>query len=309
MPLVLDDLLSDEQAVASVVEQPVVNSVPSVVEQPVAQIPIKPKAKVMKHETYRNIPKVKATLEDSDVIDARSNKPAKKEPVTVADPTPSVENASLSVPIGEEVAPVLSAEEQLLQLVTQEELDPEKKKIRENLLGLVGRYSESKRLAPKLKGIIPADYQIYPIAALEQIIKDIRDELAKDDNCSILGMVAQHAPGGIEQMIKQFNPYGVGYAAEGLVERLESNTRYCDAREEILIEHTTMIRSGPWMRLAKHGLLNAIDVKKVMKAVPPVAVPVAVPVAEAQPVITTTGNGEPSSNIQMISQKYRKIYE
>jgi len=84
--------------------------------------------------------------------------------VTVADPTPSVENASLSVPIGEEVAPVLSAEEQLLQLVTQEELDPEKKKIRENLLGLVGRYSESKRLAPKLKGIIPADYQIYPLA-------------------------------------------------------------------------------------------------------------------------------------------------
>jgi len=81
-----------------------------------------------------------------------------------------------------------------------------------------------------------------------------------------------------------FNPYGVGPAAEGLVDRLEKNNGYCDAREEILIENTASMNSGPWMRLAKYGIFNSLDTTKLMTTVvAPPTVPQAVPSTTISP--------------------------
>lgn len=243
MSLVLDDFLD-----APVVVQP-------------TQVPVQPEvvrslanadapAKVMK-VNYK-LPKRSYAIDESSVVDLTTKKaPVQQKSAAVKQKAPVVEEEVLEELVPE--VPELSLEEQAYQLAVVENSSPELRKSRNDIIRRLERFKAHPRLSKKIgPNTIPPDFSLLPLASLELIYTDVKVDLSRDDDCSMLGIFANMLPSAIENGIESS-----GYSApfikhRGFAGRIEKNMGYQDAKDEIIIENSGDSYNNVYLRFVKH---------------------------------------------------------
>lgn len=243
MSLVLDDFLD-----TPVVVQP-------------TQVPVQPEivkslpngdapAKVMK-VNYK-LPKRSYAIDESSVVDLTTKKaPVQQKSAGVKQKAPVIEEEVLEELVPE--VPELSLEEQAYQLAVVENSSPELRKKRLDIIRRLEKYKAHPRLSKKISpDNIPPDFTLLPLASLELIYTDVKNDLSRDDDCSMLGIFANMLPSAIENGIESSGYNAPFIKHRGFAKRCEKDMKYQDAKDEIVIDNSGDSYNNVYMRFVKH---------------------------------------------------------